>query len=161
MDIIKDAPAIAEIQHKFMKINRLRHCVVEKRIGKFKLHRSEHRMLMFLNRCKETPTQKDLAEHFEISPAAVAVCLKKLESSGYIVRSSSLEDNRQKEISITDKGREIVVFSKTVFDHIDSLEFNNISDAEKKSLYEILNKILLNLEEINDERMGNENEALV
>ena len=110
-------------------------------------------MLMYLNRCQNIPTQKDLAERFEISPAAVAVCLKKLESCGYITRSSSIEDNRQKEISITEKGREIVAFSKTVFDHVDGLEFKNISDDEKLTLSAILDKILLNLKEINNEEV--------
>ena len=43
-------------------------------------------ILMYLTRCTTTPSQKDIAKHFEISAAAVAVSLKKLEAGGYIKR---------------------------------------------------------------------------
>ena len=61
------------------------------------MHRSQHRMLMYLTRCKGTPSQKDLAKHFDISPAAVAVTLKKLENDGYIERGKcSLSQDSEK-----------------------------------------------------------------
>lgn len=148
------SPSISELQHKFMKIGRLHHRAVENQLRKCGLHRGEHRMLLHLSRCDHTPSQKELAEKFEISPAAVAVCLKKLENSGYIIRNSSNKDNRQKEIAITEKGREIVNFSRAVFEYVDGIEFNSISDEEKQSLYAILDKILINLKEINDEGIG-------
>ena len=53
------------------------------------LYRSQHMMLKYLIHLPYEPTQKQIAEALEISPAAVTVTLKKLESGGYISRKAS------------------------------------------------------------------------
>ena len=105
-------------------------------------------ILMYLCRCKDKISQKDIAEHFEISPAAVAVSLKKLESGGYIMRRSAENDNRFNEIEITDKGKEIVEYSKNSFEVIDSKTFEGITDDNKQKLADLLDKVICNLKEL-------------
>ena len=106
--------------------------------------------LMYLNRCRDKISQKDIAEHFEISPAAVAVSLKKLEAGGYIVRKTSDNDSRYNEIEITKKGKEIVDFSHSIFEDIDNKTFKGMSEEEKQTLVLLLDKVTNNLKSIND-----------
>ena len=107
-------------------------------------------ILMHLYRCKDSISQKDIAKHFEISAAAVAVSLKKLEAGGYIKRKCSENDNRFNEIEITEKGKAVVDFSHCVFEQIDEKTFEGISDDELQTLVELLDKVLSNLKSMNE-----------
>ncbi|MBR3686517.1 MAG: winged helix-turn-helix transcriptional regulator [Clostridia bacterium] len=114
------------------------------------IHRGQHRMLMYLSKCKTTPSQKDLAKCFEISPAAVAVSLKKLESEGYIKREKCSErsDSRYNEIKITELGRKVVSESCKYFRHVDSQAFKGFSDEELEIFAGLLERVQENLKTI-------------
>ena len=136
-----------EIQHKFMCIGRMHRQAVENEIGTTGVHKSQHMILMYLHRNSGQLSQKDIAKHFEISPAAIAVSLKKLESGGYIERNSAESDNRYNEIKITKKGTELVEYSRQVFEKIDEKSFEGISAEERETLILLLDKITSNLKE--------------
>ncbi len=142
------------VQHKFMCINRMHRAAVENRMRATGIHRSQHMILMYLYRCENKISQKDIAKHFEISAAAVAVSLKKLESGGYIKRSCSENDNRFNEIEITEKGKEIVDLSHCIFEEIDAETFEGISDSEKLVLVGLLDKVLGNLKNMQEKEAG-------
>ncbi len=136
------------IQHRLMQINRLHRSAIEAKMTATGIHKSQHMILMYLNRCKSHVSQKEIARHFEISPAAVAVSLKKLESAGFIKRNCSENDNRFNEIEITEKGKDIVNYSHTVFESIDNSAFEGICQEDKQKLAELLDKIICNLKSI-------------
>lgn len=136
-----------EIQHKFMCIGRMHRQAIENKIGTTGVHKSQHMILMHLYRNSGELSQKDIANHFEISPAAVAVSLKKLEAGGYIERSCALSDNRYNEIKITKKGKEVVEYSRKVFECIDEKTFEGISAEEREILTSLLDKIIFNLKQ--------------
>ena len=136
------------IQRRLMHINRLHRCAIDSKVSKAGLPRSQHMMLMHLNRRDFKVSQKELADHFEISPVAVAVTLKKLESDGYIEKAASKDDSRFNEIAITEKGRSVVEFSHKVFSETDEKTFEGISDEERIILLEILDKVEKNLKSI-------------
>ena len=138
------------VQHRFMFINRMHRAIVESRMKATGIHRSQHMILMYLYRCNDKTSQKDIAKHFEISAAAVAVSLKKLEAGGYIKRQSSENDNRYNEIEITEKGKKIVDFSHSIFEQIDAETFEGINDEEKGQLVFLLDKVMNNLKNMND-----------
>ncbi len=102
-------------------------------------------LLMHLSRMKEPPSQKELAAHLEVSPAAVAVSLKKLEAEGYITRSATEDDSRINEITITPKGREIIEESRRILDGIDTEIFAGIGQDELSSCIETLGRIESNI----------------
>lgn len=135
------------IQNKFICIGRLHHQAIEGKIGATGVHKSQHMILMYLYRNKSELSQIDIAKHFEISPAAVAVSLKKLEAGGYIERNSALSDNRYNEIRITEKGKEVVEYSRKVFECIDEKTFKGITDNERETLTSLLDKIIFNLKQ--------------
>jgi DNA-binding MarR family transcriptional regulator len=141
------------IQQRLMRINRLHRAAIEKRMSATGIHRSQHMILMYLNRCDSSVSQKEIAAHFDISPAAVTVSLKKLEAGGYIRRSCSENDNRFNEIEMTKKGKDVVNFSHDIFESIDNLAFEGIKADEMHTLAELLDKILGNL----NDNYGKEN----
>jgi len=111
------------------------------------MHLSQHRILMYLSRCDHTPSQKDIATHFDISPAAVAGTLKKLESDGYIERGKCCEraDSRFNEIKITERGREATMQSRKYFRHVDAEALRDFTDEELEIFMGFLTRIQENL----------------
>ncbi len=127
--------------HLLMKTDRLRRKYIEKEVKSMGIHRSQHGMLLYISRHGGNPCQREIAEKFEISPAAVAVTIKKLENNGYIVRNCSKDDNRFNELKITEKGEEIIKKSSEVFKRIDKKTFENFSDEEIEQFMTLLEKI--------------------
>lgn len=138
---------VRELKAKFMHINRMHHKQAEKMLIKTGVHRNQHMILMHLYHTKAAPSQKEIANCFRISPAAVAVSLKKLENEGYILRNTSENDNRYNEITITEKGKYVVDMSKEILDSLDERSFGNLSSEEKEILGNLLDKVIDNLKE--------------
>ncbi len=110
------------------------------------IHHSQHRMLMHLARREQSPSQKELAEHMGISPAAVANTLKKLEKEGYITRAATDEDNRRNAIRITDQGLAKVAESREIFDAVDRAMFEGMNEEELLTLSALVHRIDENLD---------------
>ena len=136
-----------EIQHKLVNLIRLSDRSVkrsiEKRVEGTGVYRSQHRLLMNLGRNPEC-SQTELAEKLEISPAAVAVSLKKLEKAGYIIRQSKESDNRINHIAVTQKGRETIDVSICYFKELELALFQDFTEEEMKTLETLLGKVIDN-----------------
>ena len=119
------------------------------------MHRSQHRMLLYLSKKESSPSQKELAEKFDISPAAVAVTLKKLEADGFIERGKSAElaDSRFNKIKITELGRQATLQSRKYFQHVDAEAFRDFSDEELDTLTSLLERMQKNLRDIEPPRI--------
>ena len=135
------------LQHRLMRVNRLHRKAVDKSMSETGLHKSQHMMLMYLSR-EKCSSQKNIAEHFDISPAAVAVSLKKLEADGYINRQRGENDCRFNEIEITEKGKQVVNFSHDMFVRIDEASFDGVSMQERKVFADVLEKMSENLKSL-------------
>jgi DNA-binding MarR family transcriptional regulator len=108
------------------------------------LYGTQHRILMHLAcKCK-LQSQKELAEHLQITPAAITGAIKKLEADGYIARTLG-HDNRFNEIEITEKGRVVVEKSKEIFRTTDRLAFDGFSDEELDMYIRCLEKLETNI----------------
>ena len=112
-----------------MQTKRMHKNLLESRLKVTGLHGTQHRILMHLACHFRLQAQKELADHFQITPAAVTGALKKLEKSGYISRTLG-HDNRFNEIEITEKGREVVEMSKEIFASTDKSLFEGFTDEE-------------------------------
>jgi len=124
---------------------RVHHTVCDSRVKALGIHPSQHMLLMHLAEKKEIASQRELAEHMHISPAALAVSLGKLEAGGYIERETSESDSRVNVLAITEKGRALVCASKRIFDGIDAETFAGISSEELLGFTETLKKMHANL----------------
>ena len=99
---------------------------------------------MHLARHNQLPSQKELAEHLNVTPAAITGALKKIEADGYVERTLG-HDNRYNELRITDKGRELVKKTRVLFCEVDSSLFDGFSEEELNSYVKSLEKIQANI----------------
>ena len=144
--------------HMLIRTNLNHKRMIEKRTTMTELHRTQHRMLMHISKFENIPSQKEIAEHFDISPAAVAVTLKKLESAGYIERSRADDDTRQNNIRITDKGLREIAETRVYFEYVDNTMFNNFTPDELEILVNLLCKANNNLRTLDCEYQAKSDE---
>ena len=121
----------------------LRRCI-EKKVNHTGVYQSQHRLLMHLNHHPNC-SQIEIAREMEISPAAVAVSLKKLESGGYITRETTESDNRTHRVTITPKGRSVIERSEQMFWETEKAMFEGFSEEEMQSLQQFFERIYENL----------------
>lgn len=127
-----------KVGRMFARVNRLHHAECEKKVSELRIHRGQHFILMMLANENCARAQKDIAEKLQISTAAVAVMLKKLQADGYIKKSEDKADSRIKIVEITEKGRETVNRSREFFESIDKDMLRGLSDNEIDEFYKIL-----------------------
>ncbi len=128
------------LMYKFLATLKLHNALVESRINDLGLHRSQHQMLCTI-KYNDHICQKDLASHLEISPAAAAVTLKKLESLGLVERCSRNNDNRMNTIELTPKGEDIVVKSGDLFTSVDNATFEDFTDEDFDAFERLVGKM--------------------
>ena len=71
-----------------MQTDRCHRMIIEGQVHRLGVHRTQHMILMCLSHCEKPPTQSEIAELFQVSNAAVAVSLRKMEQAGLILRTS-------------------------------------------------------------------------
>ena len=135
----------------FRMTDRLHRRIFEKKVASaFKLHRSQHMLLMCLSKnCGIS--QKEIAVRLKISPAAVAVTLNKLETAGFIKRNESKLDGRQNSIILTKKAKNVIEKTHAIFTEIDSVMVSELSEAELEIFNCCLKKMYANLEDAEQE----------
>ena len=139
---------------KMIKIQKKHKCFVDSKVSSFGLHTTHHRALMYLSRKGSLLSQKELALHLEITPAAVTGILQKLETDGYIERTLGA-DNRFNEIKITELGKTIVDKTRMIFSNIDKSLFKDFSEDEMNAFIDFLDRIHANMEgEYTNEKMA-------
>ena len=143
---------------RLIGVSRMHKALVDKSVSDMEIHQTQHRILMRLAFSGNLPSQKELAEHLGLTPAAVTVALKKIENEGYIKRTLG-KDNRYNEIKITEKGKAVVSETKERFDLIDVAMFSGLSEEELSRFIESLDKIFENLKSLsqNKEKISTEN----
>lgn len=142
--------------HKLISVMKRHKSLFDIMREKTGLGRSAHRTLMILSDTGGL-SQTSLAEKLDISTAAVAVMLKKLESDGLIFRKADQSDTRFNRISLTEKGAKIVENSKKDFYTIDAAMFEGFENSEFEVFNNYLNRLQNNIEKI---EKGEKNENL-
>lgn len=122
----------------------------ERLIGNTGLHQSQHMILMILSQMDFMPSQRELADRFNVSAACIARSLKPLVADGYITRSIGADDQRCNHISVTEKGLNIVRETRRIFDEFDMMAFEGFSMEELKTLVALLSRLQDNLKQYED-----------
>ena len=128
-----------------MKINKMHHSMIELKAKEIGMHRTQHKILMHLARDGMLPSQKELAERLNVSPAAITVALRKIEHDGYIERTLG-QDTRYNEIKITEKGRALVNKTRELFLEVDTAMFDGFTDEELDTYISFLEKMQSNIQ---------------
>ena len=137
--------------HMMMQTSKMHRHLLESKVKDFGMHVTSHRVLMHIARCDMLLSQKELAEHLSITPAAVTGILKKLEAEGYIKRTLG-EDNRFNVITLTAKGAEMINTTREVFGGVDKELFDDFTDEELNVYIQCLEKLQNNIKKQAEER---------
>lgn len=132
-----------QIVNLFRRSDQVIRSSIECRVKDTGLHRSQHRILMILGKHPDC-SQTMLARKLEVSPAAVAVALKKLEKSGYIERQSVESDNRMNHVVVTSKGMEAIRRSCVYFQEVENALLDGFSEEELDMIEQFLKKLIQN-----------------
>lgn len=148
-----DSDRVRQATMLFMSTNRWHRRVFEKLVSELKISNSQHRMLMHLYRTDCTQSQTELARQFEVSTAAIAVVLKKLEKRGYIRRCAAINDSRYNEIALTEEGLSLVRETNRLFTTADMSMFSGFSEEELENLIGYLDRMRGTLKSIGSGEM--------
>lgn len=144
-----------EIIKVFLRAARSHHQLFERRVSVFGVHRSQHKILMYLSHHEgECITQKDIADSFEISAAAVAVSIRKLEDDNMIKRVTDASDNRANNIILTERGQEIVCATKSLINEIDDAMFDGFDGNEIECFSLFLSRLCDNIKKYDEATKG-------
>ena len=138
----KDSPKV--LSWRIRQCNRIMKRSIEKKVSCTGVFNSQHRLLNILSH-EPNISQIEISERLEISPASVAVTIKKLARGGYLNRTVDESDNRVNKIELTEKGDEVVKVSHVIFDEIEAAMFEGFSKEDREKTQEILEKISSNL----------------
>ena len=119
---------------------------------------SQERILATLVKRDESIAQSELLELLNIRPSSLSELLGKMETKGYIERTTSEGDGRAVDVSITDAGRELLEEVREVHRRRDEELFGILTDEERVQLASILDKLSAHWKEISEERERRFNE---
>lgn len=129
-----------------LRTGRLHHRTIDKIFGDTGLPRSQRKILLHLNHSADVPSQREIAQHFDVSPACVARMLKSMAQEGFITRTGDEDDLRRNQVRITEKGMQTVANTRSAFDDIDARMFSGLSDEEVLQLTGLLQRLHDNLQ---------------
>lgn len=136
-----------ELDIKFRDVHRLHWRALELRLNKTGIYRAQHQILMYLSKHPQC-AQKEIAERFKISPAAVTSSLKKLERGGYLERTVNQKDNRVHQVRLTEKGKSVVEESHGIFQGTIEEMYQDFSQAEMEHMMEFYQRMEKRMEKI-------------
>jgi len=128
------------------KLNIIRRVLRHKGTINFPLHPGQLFILEFVkahNGC----TQAEVAQNLMITPASVALSTKRMEKSGLLKKQPDNENLRCKRLYITEKGEELSLNCRKVFDEIDNVMLEGFSDEELEIFNGFVDRFIVNLTE--------------
>lgn len=102
---------------------------------------SQQRVLIVLNEMGGAVTQRALTERLQIQSGSASEVIGKLESAGYIVKTSSETDRRNVEVALTEKGKVAAEETKRQRELRHEEMFICLSKTEREELLVLLEKL--------------------
>lgn len=134
----------------FGAVTRLHHNYMHSFMRAQGLTEITHPRLLFLIEALENkgqgPAQNELAAMLSVSPASIAVSLKRMEKSGLITRVADENDSRRNIIRTTEKSRELLAQGQHMMKELLAHPFDGFSAAERAQLADFFQRIIANLE---------------
>ncbi len=99
--------------------------------------------------------QDELGVFFEVDKGRMAKILSTLEERGFICRGVNEKNRRQKLVSLTDAGEQMVENIKMVFEEWDTACFRGFSEEERQAYLDFIRRIAENVTECRHTQGGN------
>jgi DNA-binding MarR family transcriptional regulator len=143
--LLKENPA-TQLAWKIGKIYRLHMQNISGVNENYGLYQGQSRILETIAEMNGS-TQKELADTLSISPASLAVSVKRLQKAGVVEKTADQADLRNNRIYITEKGQKIQKDSMSEFIRFDNTLLAGFEPGEIKELDAFLTRIQTNLED--------------
>lgn len=124
-----------------LSVSHLHRNLMDRKVAEMGIPGGQYMILRHLATCEEKTKQKDLAEYFEVTAAAIANSLKRMEKNGLVARRSSELDSRCNHIDITEHGRGKLDAAAAAFEKIDEELFADFSDEELSAFGAVLERL--------------------
>ncbi len=95
-------------------------------------------------------TQKEIADKLSITPASLAVSIKRLQKAGIVDKAADKIDLRTNRIFITEKGRDIQAACVTELVRVDNFLLKGFSPEETNQFEAYLTRVFANLKDANE-----------
>lgn len=129
------------ISEKFRKIIKYKRKIHREFLESYGLHYGQPRLLTeLLNH--DQMTQSDLVNALEVSKESVSTSVKRLTKSGHIVSHVDAHDKRVKRLSLSPKGKEVIIECIKGLDEINESVFSGLNQEEKETLSQLFDKVL-------------------
>ena len=86
-------------------------------------------------------------EHLRVRPSTANGILDRMEEKGLIRRTADENDQRQKQVTVTEKGRELNSLVQTAFQKAEAVMVKGLRLEETEALRLLLYRVIENLEE--------------
>lgn len=100
----------------------------------FGLTNQQARILMYIDkhiRRQKNIKRKDLEKFLNLKGSSVTSLMHSLEKNGFIERCQSMNDARRKELTLTEKSKELIKQMDLIFEATDNQLQEGMSDEEK------------------------------
>lgn len=140
-----------ELASTFRHFERLHRALLDSIVLDMGLYSSQPFLLFMLQKTNE-PTQKEIADMLNVSPASTAVTIKRMEKAGLIKRVIDEKDSRCNRITITPKGNKLANECTQKFGEIDSYMYNGFSEQEQQQLLDFYKRIETNIKKLANDK---------
>ena len=147
---------LRQINERMRRFNRERLRIIERLVSDLDILPGQHYVLIHLDREGRVASQAQIADMLHVSPARVTLMIKQLIAGGYIERESGV-DGRRNEITITEKGRDVLEKSRVLINQLNEAIYADFSAEELAQFFGYLERVLANLEKASVETMEENN----
>lgn len=142
---------LKELGHSFIRLECAKRFTMHNMLKDSGVYFGQPPILDFLEKNGEC-TQNELAKALGVSPASIAVSVKRMQKNGVVEKTADGNDLRCNRISLTEKGRELTTEMHRKFDLIDKMMFAGFDNEELVQLKMYLDRICNNLSFEENER---------
>ncbi len=137
---------VAELDRWVARFMRMHHKTMRRYFHSIGMFNGHPHMLFHI---RHTPgiTQKELAAHLDVSPASVAISIRRLESAGLICRRRDEKDGRVMHLYLTDAGAEVDATCAKGKDFMIHTAYRGLTQEEQDTLHRVLQKMIDNLQD--------------
>ena len=120
---------------------------MDARLSRYDVTPAQTHTLLYLCGHGDCAPQRDVVSHLRVKPSTANGILDRMEEKGLIRRAADENDQRQKRVMTTEKGRELREQVQTAFQDAEAAMFRGLRPDEVDLLRSLLCRIIENLEE--------------
>ena len=120
---------------------------MDARMSRFGMTPAQTHVLLHLRQNGGQMPQRELLDSLKVKPSTVNGILDRMEEKGLIRRTADENDQRQKQVTATEKGRELNSLVQAAFQEAEAVMVKGLRLEETEALRLLLYRVIENLEE--------------